>query len=377
MQARSRTASPKTSRRGGFTLIELLVVIAIIAVLVAILLPAVQSAREAARRSSCINNLKQIGIAIHNFHDSKGVIPSGGRPPIAGGARIAIFTKLLPYIEQGGLWEQYDQTKNWSHADNVGVTAQRIKTFECPSAPRHNNVLDHNPDGFTGGSSDWVGVVAVGDYAGSLGVDPYLAAAWSPATGTSGHLARPIIGSASRASAVTASSSNITNGFTPKNSKLSFTDVTDGLSNTVAIWESGGRPYVYRQGKQVGPNLKDHHTNAGGWSRPASDILFAGSDKTGANIPGSSAGGYYLGRSNGYDHATESYTANGFGDIDTSATAWGTEGSSQPYSFHTGGVNALFGDGSVRFLSDDTEIDVVAALVTRNGGSGERNLGQF
>ncbi len=378
MYTRIRSRKLSSKPRSGFTLIELLVVIAIIAILVAVLLPAVQSAREAARRSQCVNNLKQIGIAIHNFHDSKGVIPSGGRPPIAGGARIGIFTKLLPYIEQKGLWDQYDQTKNWSHVDNQGVTQQRIKTYECPSAPRHNNVLDHNPDGFTGGSSPWVGVVAVGDYAGSLGVDPYLASAWVPPSSgtTTADQTRPIIGSTSRASEASTSSSVVTNGFAPKNSKLTFTDITDGLSNTIAIWESGGRPYVYRRGNQVSPNLSEHHTNAGGWSRPASDILFAGSDKTGVTIPGSIAGGFYLNRTNGYDHASESYGANGFGTVGSGPTAYGTEGSSQPFSFHPGGLNVLFGDGSVRFLDEDSAIDVVAALVTRNGGAGERNVSQ-
>jgi len=377
MQTQKPFQIPQNPPRGGFTLIELLVVIAIIAVLVAILLPAVQSAREAARRSSCVNNLKQIGIAIHNFHDSKGVIPSGGRPSPAGGSRISIFTKLLPFVEQKGLWDQYRTDENWSSASNAQITSQRIKTYECASAPRHNNVLDHNPDGFRGSVTSWVGVVAVGDYAGSLGVDPFLAAAWTPPAGST-HTSRPIIGSSSRASAVDNNSSTITNGFAPKNSFITFSDITDGLSNTIAVWESAGRPYIYRRGKQVSDRLYDHHTNAGGWSRPASDILFAGSDATGENIPGSATGGFYLNRTNGYDHGSTAYGTSGYGAIsDTDPTAYGTEGASQPYSFHSGGVNALFGDGSVRLLSDESAIDVVAALVTRNGGSGERNVGQF
>src|SRR5258707_435023 len=102
-------------RDRGFTLIELLVVIAIIAVLIALLLPAVQAAREAARRAQCVNNLKQLGIAVHNFHDVNLNLPSSDRP---GGAtalpRIAAITFMLAYIEQNAMYNVYNQTVNWS-----------------------------------------------------------------------------------------------------------------------------------------------------------------------------------------------------------------------------------------------------------------------
>ncbi|WP_437205254.1 DUF1559 family PulG-like putative transporter [Planctomicrobium sp. SH664] len=167
MKIRFRRRLVPAPARTGFTLIELLVVIAIIAVLTAILLPAVQSAREAARRSQCLNNLKQLGLAIHNFHDAKGVIPSSGRPSEASTVRVGLFTKLLPYIEQRTLWDQYDLTKNWDYAEldsngaaipntgNLPVTSLRIKTYECPSSPKQNGVLDHNPDKFRGTVTAW------------------------------------------------------------------------------------------------------------------------------------------------------------------------------------------------------------------------------
>ena len=101
---------PKSAPRRGFTLVELLVVIAIIGVLVALLLPAVQSAREASRRSQCQNNLKQQGIGIHGYHDSKKKLPSGGRPPEASTIRCGVFIYLLPWFERGGLAPVVDST---------------------------------------------------------------------------------------------------------------------------------------------------------------------------------------------------------------------------------------------------------------------------
>lgn len=337
--------------RKGFTLVELLVVIAIIGVLVGLLLPAVQSAREAARRSQCQNNLKQQGLAIHNFFDIKKKLPSGGRPPEASTVRCGVFVYLLPFIDQKALWDQYDTSVSWSHANNLPISSLRIQTYECPSSPKHNNLLDHNPDGYTSGSA-WTGIVAVGDYAASLGVDPGLPAVASPVV---------VVGSSSSVS----SGATTTNGFLPKNSSLTFSDITDGLSNTIAIFESGGRPFVYRRGPtQVGTDVAAHRVNAGGWVRPASDILFAGSNATGTTIPG-----VYINRTNGLDVGPEDYGANGYPSV-------GTEGSSQPFSFHGSGLNVLLGDGAVKFIDDGINIGVISALVTRNQAGGEVKISQ-
>jgi prepilin-type N-terminal cleavage/methylation domain-containing protein len=124
--------------RTGFTLVELLVVIAIIGVLVALLLPAVQAAREAARRSSCGNNLKQISLGIHNYHDTYLGFPAGN---VTNGnccgtaARISWAIDILPFIEQKNLYDRYDKSQPDTHANNRFVVQSEVKTYNCPSDP--------------------------------------------------------------------------------------------------------------------------------------------------------------------------------------------------------------------------------------------------
>src|ERR1700720_537205 len=108
------TPSPRRAGpRRAFTLIELLVVIAIIAILIGLLVPAVQKVRDAANRTSCANNLKQIGLALHNYHDTKKYFPGNHRPKAAAAVRARWFTKLLPYLDQAVLYKNYDETTNW------------------------------------------------------------------------------------------------------------------------------------------------------------------------------------------------------------------------------------------------------------------------
>jgi prepilin-type N-terminal cleavage/methylation domain-containing protein len=136
-------ASPAARRRpcrGGFTLIELLVVIAIIAVLIGLLLPAVQKVREAANRTKCINNLKQIALGLHNYHDAYKRFPSGHQ--VINGDYYANWAiLLLPFVEQDNLFKQYDNTVRNTNAKNATVRITYVDVYTCPSDLNANKIL--------------------------------------------------------------------------------------------------------------------------------------------------------------------------------------------------------------------------------------------
>ncbi|HWL09707.1 MAG TPA: DUF1559 domain-containing protein [Planctomicrobium sp.] len=145
-------------RRKGFTLIELLVVIAIIAILVALLLPAVQQAREAARRSQCKNNLKQFGLAVHNYHDVHKQFPPGGINGAGGLNKACHWIMILPFIEQANLYHQFDFSKSLEDPSMYEAKTTPVSVYFCPSLPRSVKVVISSPENH---SSDG----ARGDYA--------------------------------------------------------------------------------------------------------------------------------------------------------------------------------------------------------------------
>jgi prepilin-type N-terminal cleavage/methylation domain-containing protein len=310
-----RLTSLRSKRRKGFTLIELLVVIAIIAILIGLLLPAVQKIREAANRMKCSNNLKQLGLAMHNYNDTNGHLPGNIRPTATGTVRVRWTTYLLPYFEQDNIYRIYNQSVNWTNPANAQAVALRLKVMECPSTANPTR-LDDNPETFP----SWSPFVATGDYSGVYGIAP--------------GLAQP--------------------GILSKTDQVQLTDITDGLSNTIHLTESAGKPSLFRNGKQVvaagaGAN---NRVNGGGWCRPASDVPYL----VGLSADGTSSG------SQGIN------AANGFPEPAYPDPTFGTDGTGQIYSFHNVGVNALLGDGSVRFVRNSIALATLQALITRNAG---------
>jgi prepilin-type N-terminal cleavage/methylation domain-containing protein/prepilin-type processing-associated H-X9-DG protein len=289
-------------KRSGFTLVELLVVIAIIAVLIGLLVPAVQKVREAAHRLACANNLKQLGLALHNFHDTHYGFPPGQvvGPYAAAGVYWpvnhgwAVF--ILPDLEQQPLSSAYHWDRSGGDPSNQGVVAHPLKNFWCPSAPEQDRY-----DTTHGRFPTYGGKGACGDYAPTWGVDPALA------TG------------------------DYRGVLVPK-CMTRLTDITDGTSNTILLTEDAGRPRLWQAG-MAGP---DQAVSGGPWAGFETGITLEGSQPDGTSRPGPCA----LNCTN--DH--------------------------EVYSFHTGGANAVFADGSVHFLNRGLSLRVLAALITRAGG---------
>jgi prepilin-type N-terminal cleavage/methylation domain-containing protein/prepilin-type processing-associated H-X9-DG protein len=364
-------------KRVGFTLIELLVVIAIIAILIGLLLPAVQKVREAAARMKCQNNLKQIGLAIHNYHDTFGFLPtagsSDGRPfsggpwPCAGeGTNWSVY--ILPYIEQGNIynrltwngdsgWTDDQNQANSSAVNNVKLTAGAvIPMYRCPSDPKPPLIRN---DSNVQPSNDWK--VTRNSYVAIAGAVDRLDAA-----GVFRESRNTDINSWSIDFGITAWGGILSPAF----SKVTFSTVPDGLSNTMVVSEQSD--YLYYRDPSTGANVKCDEfqgTSTGGG-------LFRGHPGTYRDASGNLSSGANWMDSRGQTFTTIRYRINqktgwtfAAANVGVIPERWQSEGANVPLvSPHSGGVNVLVGDGSVRFLGDSTDLLMLARFATRDDG---------
>jgi len=348
----------------GFTLIELLVVIAIIAVLIALLLPAVQQAREAARRSQCRNNLKQLGLAFHNYHETARrfpfgyyALPASAAAVAPGGLNAATWgLMLLPYVDQGPLFKQYNSASPALNppqaphnaatlAANVGVISTPLAVFQCPSSPTRPSTYNVsvpanafavtiNGTTFRFPAMSWIS--ANSDYgaaSGVLGIFANQAYANFPGGASSNR-------------------EGVLGGF----SNTSTADLRDGTANTFLLGERTGGAEIYNAGglpanlspMSAAQQALTKATNGGGWG----DVLNAehwvggslSSGVTGTMAQGSCAINCTNARGRGF------------------------------FCFHAGGAHFVMADGAVRFVSQNVTQFTFAGLVTRKKGE---NIGEF
>jgi prepilin-type N-terminal cleavage/methylation domain-containing protein len=354
----------RRTTRNAFTLIELLVVIAIIAVLIGLLLPAVQKVREAAARTKCANNLKQIGLAIHNYESVRqGVPPASVQLAGANGSvttqtqrRLEEFQKagttgknpgdyakhsfraiILPFIEQGNVLNtngvSYDFRLDWYDPNNRAAATTQIALYKCPIVP-----TDHIVDitllsaseqatygtGYLPATSDYMAVTRANTNA----------AVW-------------------QAFGLTMPAADGVRGIMMTNQKSKFADVLDGLSNTIMVAEQGARPEGWAYGrKYINPNPPDPQPNFmnGPWAYSGDDITCSGTPP--AQLYTKPGG-----------KPTTAAQAN-------QACAINCWNQGEIYSFHPGIALCCMGDGSVKNLKSSMPLKVLLLLAARADGQG-------
>jgi len=334
------------SQRQGFTLIELLVVIAIIAILIGLLLPAVRKVREASARSRCQNNLKQIGLACHTFHESRGFMPPGaardapqfgGTDPGGGNYGSSWMVYILPFIEQEAVFRvwQLNGGSGWYHPNNQNISVERISTYICPSSPLP--VLCASPPGVPRMAGDYGAIAGAAN-----GLIPgYTDSRIWDGSGSTIQCCNPGIVSGG--------------GVLGPNTRTRIVDVKDGTGSTLLVAERGDWLYL-DDGTQVDWRGSLHGFSFGtieagippvwGGDRPFNTITVR----------------YKINQKKGWP-------ANGGAGNCQLGVCVNNGGNTPIRSAHTGGAFGLFTDGSVRFMAESTTIAILAQMAVRDDGT--------
>ena len=358
-------------RRPAFTLIELLVVIAIIAILIGLLLPAVQKVREAAARMTCTNNMKQLGLAAHNYESTYGGFPHNGITknnsqmpyiPFASGylaaqgnlggtqGRASGLVPLLPFVEQNNIYPLYTFGADWADPVNASVLTLKFKLFRCPSSPSSDSpVVPYATSYITGGNNAFAPPSSPGNKNTNIyGAKLYPTANINATGWTADYAPMAQVKTAKDSNNVEIAFSNPlvaaaypgipSKGAMSQNGPTRIVEIIDGTSNTTLYSEAAGRDRQCFAGKVCQPYDATKVTGMI-WADADNRITVTGTDATGTTSFGTGA--------------TAMNANNLQGDV---------------YSFHTGGANVCFADGSVRFVNQNVKIEILAALVTKTGG---------
>ncbi|QDU63940.1 Type II secretion system protein G precursor [Planctomycetes bacterium Pan216] len=326
----------------GFTLVELLVVIAIIGVLVSLLLPAIQQAREAARRTQCISNLRQIGNALHNYLDANGFFPPSAAfntgSSITGNSSWSIHGRLLPYLEGASAYDRVQLDVDWGTQLASGVPTLRIPTYLCPSEVHDQMRLDSS------------GQPRV--YPQTYGFNFGTWMVWNPTNGQGG------------------------DGAFFVNSSLNVGSFTDGTSSTLAATEVKAFTPYFRNSSDPGATVPSTPATVAGFSSGAQFKLGPNTNDNTGHTEWPDGRVHHSGITTVFTPNTVvNYTHSDSRDydIDYNSRQEGTSSTEPTYaavtsrSYHPGMVNALFMDGSCRTISNSVDLEIWRAIGTRSG----------
>jgi prepilin-type N-terminal cleavage/methylation domain-containing protein len=331
-------------RRFGFTLVEVLVVIAIIGTLVALLLPAVQSAREAARRAQCLNNLKQIGLAIHNYATVHSTFPPSFclRPGSTLGTNNgswSVHGRILPYLEQGNAYNQVRLDVPWNAQVATGVPTMRTSTYICPSEINDRVRVDASGNALT--------------YPQNYGFNFGTWLVYDPATGQGG------------------------DGVFFPNSRVTTAFISDGTSNTLAAAEVKAFTSYFRNTNDPGPSVPTSPATLAPFAAGADFKLGPNTNQNTGHTEWADGRVHHSGITTVFGPNTVVSYVHTDGrtyDIDYNSQQEGrsptrrTYAAVTPRSYHPGTVNSLLMDGSTRPVSNTIDLGVWRALGTRAGG---------